>query len=119
MKTILFVDDKPAIGKVLSVYLGKENDLVYVEDPIKAIEWLNEGNEPALIISDIRMPRMTGIEFLHYLKNNALFEHIPIVMLSSEESTTERINLLNAGAEDYILKPFNPMELKARIKKYL
>ena len=47
MKQILFVDDKPAIGKVLSVYLGKENELVYFEDPVRAIEWLNEGNEPA------------------------------------------------------------------------
>ena len=93
MKQILFVDDKPAIGKVLSVYLGKENELVYFEDPVRAIEWLNEGNE--------------------------LFKDIPVVMLSSEESTTERINLLEAGAEDFILKPFNPMELKARIKKFL
>lgn len=42
MKKILFVDDKPAIGKVLSVYLGKENELVYFEDPLRAIEWLNE-----------------------------------------------------------------------------
>ena len=115
MKQILFVDDKPAIGKVLSVYLGKENELVYFEDPVRAIEWLNEGNEPALIISDIRMPKMTGSEFLAYLKSNSLFKDIPVVMLSSEESTTERINLLEAGAEDFILKPFNPMELKARI----
>ena len=112
MKQILFVDDKPAIGKVLSVYLGKENELVYFEDPVRAIEWLNEGNEPALIISDIRMPKMTGSEFLAYLKSNSLFKDIPVVMLSSEESTTERINLLEAGAEDFILKPFNPMELK-------
>ena len=119
MKQILFVDDKPAIGKVLSVYLGKENELVYFEDPVRAIEWLNEGNEPALIISDIRMPKMTGSEFLAYLKSNSLFKDIPVVMLSSEESTTERINLLEAGAEDFILKPFNPMELKARIKKFL
>lgn len=118
MKQILFVDDKPAIGKVLSVYLGKENELVYFEDPVRAIEWLNEGNEPALIISDIRMPKMTGSEFLAYLKSNSLFKDIPVVMLSSEESTTERINLLEAGAEDFILKPFNPMELKARIKKF-
>ena len=119
MKQILFVDDKPAIGKVLSVDLGKENELVYFEDPVRAIEWLNEGNEPALIISDIRMPKMTGSEFLAYLKGNSLFKDIPVVMLSSEESTTERINLLEAGAEDFILKPFNPMELKARIKKFL
>ena len=119
MKKILFVDDKPAIGKVLSVYLGKENELVYFEDPLRAIEWLNEGNEPALIISDIRMPLMTGDEFLRYMKNNELFKSIPIVMLSSEESTTERIRLLEEGAEDYILKPFNPLELKIRIKKII
>ena len=119
MKQILFVDDKPAIGKVLSVYLGKENELVYFEDPVRAIEWLNEGNEPALIISDIRMPKMTGGEFLAYLKGNSLFKDIPVVMLSCEDSTTERIILLEAGAEDFILKPFNPMELKARIKKFL
>ena len=106
MKQILFVDDKPAIGKVLSVYLGKENELVYFEDPVRAIEWLNEGNEPALIISDIRMPKMTGSEFLAYLKGNSLFKDIPVVMLSSEESTTERINLLEAGAEDFILKSY-------------
>lgn len=81
MKQILFVDDKPAIGKVLSVYLGKENELVYFEDPVRAIEWLNEGNEPALIISDIRMPKMTGSEFLAYLKSNSLFKDIPVVML--------------------------------------
>ena len=119
MKQILFVDDKPAIGKVLSVYLGNGDELVCFEGPVRAIEWLNEGNEPALIISDIRMPKMTGSEFLAYLKSNSLFKDIPVVMLSSEESTTERINLLEAGAEDFILKPFNPMELKARIKKFL
>ncbi len=118
MKQILLVDDKVTIGRVLSMYLGKEYELVYREDALKAIEWLNEGNEPTLIITDIRMPHMSGIEFLHYIKQNELLKHIPVIMLSSEESTTERINLLEAGADDYILKPFNPMELKARIRKY-
>ena len=54
MKQILLVDDKASIGKVLSMYLGKEYDLVYCEDPLKAIEWLHEGNEPNLIISVCR-----------------------------------------------------------------
>ena len=53
------------------------------------------------------------------MKTNELFKSIPIVMLSSEESTTERIKLLEEGAEDYILKPFNPLELKIRIKKII
>lgn len=119
MKQILFVDDKPAIGKVLSAYLGKENELIYFEDPIRAIEWLNEGNEPTLIISDLHMPRMNGCEFLHYLKEHTLFKHIPFVMLSNEENSAERISLLEAGAEDYILKPFSPVELKNHVKKFL
>lgn len=118
-KKILLIDDKISIAKVVSIYLGKDFDFTYMENPIKAIEWLNEGNWPDLIISDIRMPEMMGNEFLHYMKNNELFKSIPIVMLSSEESTTERIRLLEEGAEDYILKPFNPLELKVRIKKIL
>ena len=110
-KKILLVDDKATIGKVASIYLGKDYDVMYLENPIKAIDWLNEGNVPDLIISDIRMPLMRGDEFLRYMKANELFKSIPIVMLS--------IKLLEEGAEDYILKPFNPLELKIRIKKII
>ena len=80
---------------------------------------LAEKLRPGLIITDIRMPHMDGKEFLHYMKGNPLYSHIPVVILSSEDSTTERIQLLEEGAADFILKPFNPMELKARVKKYL
>ena len=96
-KKILLVDDKSTIGKVAGVYLGKEYDFTYLEDPIKAIEWLNEGNVPDLIISDIRMPLMMGDEFLRYMKNNELFKSIPIVMLSSPLSVTRIINLVIIG----------------------
>ena len=71
MKKILLVDDKVTIGRVLKIYLGTEYDLEYFEDPIKALEWLNEGNLPDLIISDIRMPHMRGNEFLYYLKGTS------------------------------------------------
>lgn len=118
-KQILLIDDKVTIAKVVSIYLEKDYDFIYFENSIKAIEWLQVGNFPDLIISDIRMPLMMGDEFLRYMKSNELFKNIPIVMLSSEESTTERIRLLEEGAEDYILKPFNPLELKVRIKKII
>ena len=117
MKQILLVDDKPSIAKVLSVYLHEEFDFVYQEDPLKAIEWLQAGNYPDLVITDIRMPHMTGDDFLRYLKTNELLKSIPVIILSSEESTSERIRLLEEGAADYILKPFNPRELQVRIKK--
>jgi DNA-binding response OmpR family regulator len=65
------------------------------------------------------MPDMSGVELVAYMKSNELLKSIPIIILSSEDSTTERIKLLEDGAADYILKPFNPMELKVRIKKIL
>ena len=77
-KKILLVDDKETIGKVAGIYLGKDYDFTYIENPLKAIQWLNEGNLPDLIISDIRMPFMMGDEFLHYMKTNELFKSIPI-----------------------------------------
>lgn len=115
----MLIDDKPSIAKVVSVYLSQDYDFVYFEHPLKAIEWLQGGEFPDLIITDIRMPEMSGGEFLHYMKHNALFSSIPIMMLSGEDSATERIRLLDEGAVDYILKPFNPLELKVRIKKIL
>ena len=78
-----------------------------------------DGNMPDLIVSDIRMPEMRGDEFLMLLKQDELFRQIPVIMLSSEDSTSERIRLLESGADDYIVKPFNPMELKLRVKKLI
>ncbi|MDR0972359.1 MAG: response regulator [Prevotellaceae bacterium] len=118
-KNIMLIDDKVSIAKVVAVYLSKDYNFTYFENPVKAISYLEKGELPDLIISDIRMPEMMGSDFLYYLKKNELFKSIPVIMLSSEDSTTERIELLEAGAADYILKPFNPMELKVRIKKVL
>ena len=111
-KKVLIVDDKEQIAKILFAYLHKDYECFYMQNPPQA-------NMPDLIISDIRMPEMRGDEFLAYLKLNELFKQIPVVMLSSEDSTSERIRLLEEGAEDYIVKPFNPQELKIRIKKIL
>ena len=97
-KKILILDDKETIAKVLSIYLMSDYD----------VQWLPDG---------LRMPGMRGDDFLEWIKQNELFKHIPVIMLSSEDSTSERIRLLEIGAEDYIVKPFNPMELKIRVKK--
>jgi len=118
-KKIMLIDDKASIAKVVSIYLSKDYEFSYFENPLDAIDKLEEGEIPDLIISDIRMPKMMGDEFLRYMKSNQLFKSIPIIMLSSEESTTERIKLLEEGAADFILKPFNPQELKVRIKKII
>ena len=118
-RQLLIIDDKIAIAKIISVYLSAEYDITYFNTPVKAIEWLFNGNRPDLIILDIRMPEMNGDEFLSYIKKNGLYKDIPVVVLSGEESSDIRIKMLEVGADDFILKPFNPMELKIRIRKVL
>lgn len=118
-KKVLIIDDIESIAKVITFYLSKDYDFVYFDNPLKAIAWLQQGSIPDLIICDIRMPEMTGDKFLSYVKKNDLFKSIPVIMLSSEDSTAERIKLLEDGANDYIVKPFNPMEIKVRIKKII
>ena len=114
-QSILLVDDKPEIAKIIMLYLSSLYDVTYRENPIKAIAWLNEGNIPDGVISDLN----SGEEFLCYLKANALFNHIPVLILSSVESSANRIRLSEEGAEDFILKPFNPEELRVRVKRLL
>ena len=118
-KKILILDDKVSIAKVISIYLIAEYECIWLPDGMQGVKWLQEGNTPDLIISDIRMPELRGDDFLSWIKTNELFKAIPVLMLSSEDSTSERIRLLEIGAEDYIVKPFNPMELKIRIKKII
>ncbi|MDD6210921.1 MAG: response regulator [Bacteroidales bacterium] len=118
-KKLLIVDDKPEIAKVISIYMAADCETTHFEDPIQAITWLQMGNLPDLIISDLNMPEMYGGDFLHFLKSSEIFKSIPVIILSSEEDSNERIRLLEEGAEDFILKPFNPMELNVRLKKLL
>lgn len=116
---MLIVDDKPAIGQLLSLYLNSEYDFQCFDNAISAYNWLGEGRHADLLISDYSMPEMDGYELLVMLKQNEFLKDIPVVFLSGEDKSSLRIKLLEAGAEDFILKPFNPLELKLRIKKIL
>lgn len=117
-KKILIVDDKSVIAKVVSLHL-RDYDCIYHSSPLQSISWLAENDLPDLIVTDLRMPEMTGREFLHFLKTNDFYKQIPVIILSSEDSTSDRIKLLEEGAEDYIVKPFNPLELKMRINNVM
>ncbi len=120
-KKILILDDKETMVKVMSHYLASDFDCLSFDNPVKGLEWLHEGNMPDLILLDLRMPVMRGDEFLHIMKNeeDEALKSIPIIVVSAEDNSEERIRLLSEGAEDYITKPFNPMELKIRISKVL
>lgn len=118
-KNILIIDDKPAIGQLISLYLGADYDFHFFDNALLGYNWLRDGHATDLILSDYNMPEMNGYEFLLLLKENEFLEDIPVIFLSGEDDSATRIKLLEAGAEDFILKPFNPLELKLRIKKAL
>lgn len=116
-KSVLIVDDVETIAKILKIYLSDLCECVYFDNPIKAIAWLQGGNKPDLIISDINMPNMTGLEFLDYIRHSDIFKITPFVILSGESNPNEIDDFLKRGATDYILKPFNPKELKAKFER--
>lgn len=117
---ILIVDDKPEIARVISMFLRSSYRTHIALGGRQAVEYLEESKEaPDLIISDVRMPDMDGYEFIRAVKNNPSTSNVPIIVLSSVESSADRIRLLEMGASDFVLKPFNPEELKIRIGKLL
>ena len=118
-KRILLIDYVDVVIQVIKLYLSDNYDIIYFKSFVDGIKWLEKGNIPDLILTEISMPGMSGDDFLSYIKNNEFFYFIPIVILSGEDNTIKRIKLLEKNAEDYIIKPFNPIELKIRINKIL
>ena len=112
MYNILVVDDDKEIVKAIEIYLGKENYKIYKaydgEHALKQIK----NNEIHLVILDIMMPNKDGLATLEEIRK---YKNIPVIMLSAKSEDIDKINGLNIGADDYVTKPFNPVELIARV----
>lgn len=119
MKKILLIDDKPSLSRLVVQFLGNRYDMVTCEDGMQALARLQSGEIPDLIITDLQMPNMDGFELIARVKESGLFRDIPIIVLSSKDSSSDRIRCLKMGAEDYLVKPFNPEELLIRIERIL
>lgn len=115
-KKVLVIDDELSIRMLLENFLKKTYTVITKNDGMEGLGWLEEGNVPDLIVADIQMPNLDGYEFVKNLRASGYFRHIPIIMLSGIESTSEKIKCLKLGADDYIVKPFNPEELAIRIE---
>lgn len=114
-KEILVIDDDPSIRLLLNQILKDTYTIQMKEDGFDALLYLQEGNIPDMIISDISMPKMNGTDFLENIRTSNFFNNIPVIVLSAKENSKERIDCFKKGADDYILKPFNPEELELRI----
>ncbi|MBF0457073.1 MAG: response regulator [Nitrospirae bacterium] len=116
---IMIVDDDKTTRKILGLYLkGKGHEPVFAENGIDAIEKL-ASNEVALIMTDLNMPYMDGIELTRQLKSNPSFQSIPILMLTTENDDVERKKAVNAGIDAYMIKPVTADSVSAMIKQMI
>ncbi|MDK8180534.1 response regulator transcription factor [Paenibacillus sp. UMB4589-SE434] len=116
MNTILIVDDDPHIRELVTVFLQKEGfRTTEASDGVEAMQ-LMEIDRADLVILDIMMPNMDGWELCRELKS--LYE-IPLLMLTAKGETSQKVKGFNLGTDDYLVKPFDPMELVVRVKALL
>ena len=112
MYNILVCDDDKEIVSAIEIYLSKEGyNILKAYNGVEALKVI-KNNTVHLIILDIMMPIKDGIETLNELRKT---EVIPVIMLSAKAEDEDKINGLNLGADDYVTKPFNPLELIARV----
>jgi DNA-binding response OmpR family regulator len=116
---LLIVEDDKFMQSILSKYFSNLFQLQIFSDGLDAFSYLKNGNIPDLIITDLKTPKLGGVEFIKQIKASNFFRSIPIMVLSGEESSEMIVKCLDAGADDFIVKPFNPKELEARIKVIL
>jgi signal transduction histidine kinase/ligand-binding sensor domain-containing protein/DNA-binding response OmpR family regulator len=115
---LLVAEDNEDICSLLYSLLINKYDLVFTGNGVEALNKLNMIN-PSLILTDIMMPEMDGVELCNRIKSDFNYCHIPIIMLTALNTGDMMINGLNAGADDYISKPFNPQVLVVRINNLI
>ncbi len=116
---ILIVDDELSILKLLNFVLSKDYTLVIRNSGVDALSWLEEGNDPDLIISDLHMPYFDGNSFIRNLKISGFYRHTPVILLSGEEDLEARVSRMSFKVDWVIQKPFNPTQLKTAIHTLL
>lgn len=118
-KSILLIDDEVTVLKLLEFILKEDYELIVKKNGLEAISWMDDGNMPDLIISDLEMPYVDGHDFIKSLKTSGYYREIPIILLTGSYSfedlkakNTHNCNLL-------VQKPFNPGKLKESIKSLI
>lgn len=112
---ILIVDDEDFIRDIIAMSLDAEFDTIQAVDGADGLIKIKTEN-PDLVICDYMMPGFTGIELCKKVRQDPLFLHLPFLMVTGKGDTQDKVEGLEAGADDYIIKPFEPAELLARVK---
>lgn len=118
--TVLVIEDDADITHILGMTLAHAGfDMVSVGDGLDAIARIREMPPPRLVLLDVMLPRMDGMLIIPYIRNRPGWEEVPIVMLTAKAGSDDVFQAINSGANSYITKPFDPMELMARLRTFL
>jgi diguanylate cyclase (GGDEF)-like protein len=113
---ILVVDDDPDIRDILKLTLSEENyEVIEAKDGEEALR-LIQLKSPNLVLLDYKIPKMDGREVCRRVKKDILLRHLPIIMVTAKGDINDKVGGIDAGADDYVVKPFEPKELLARIR---
>nr|WP_200894444.1 response regulator [Sphingomonas sp. SRS2] len=116
-KLILTVDDSPSMRMLLRSALSRQGYAVAeAEDGVAALEWLAANERPDLMITDINMPRMDGYGLVETVRAQGPHSDMPILVLSTESSEDKMTRAREAGADGWIVKPFDPVQLASAIR---
>ncbi len=119
VRSILIVEDNPDNCLTISAIIEEEGtELVIAEDGKQGVQLAKE-KMPNLVIMDIQLPIMSGIEAIKAIKEDSVTNKIPIIAVTARAMKGDKENILAAGADDYVSKPINPAELQAKVKKWM
>ncbi|NER46391.1 MAG: response regulator [Symploca sp. SIO1A3] len=117
--SVLVIDDEESIFEVIEGLLYRENyNLTYLASGKEALSQIDE-IQPDVILLDLMMPQMDGLETCQRIKSNQRWSHIPIIMVTALSSKEDLARSLDAGADDFVSKPINSIELRARVRSML
>lgn len=114
---ILVVDDDPMTGKMLRFLFAEEGYEVHIEPNVRAARQFLARHQPDLLVMDVMMPGIDGFEFCRQLRAEGFQK--PIIFLTARIETADKVSGLHIGADDYLIKPFEPAELLARVQAVL
>ena len=115
--TIFIVDDSPMMTQFLTIFFEKKYHVVAYLNPLEAIEDIKNGASPDIVVTDFDMPELSGLEFIKRIRQADCTSSI--IVVSGMKESKYRLNCLEAGASDFMAKPFHPAELDIRIQKQL
>lgn len=118
-KRVLIVEDDYFVRTLLNFLLKEQYEVVSVENGHRGLIWMDKGNMPDLILSDIDMPQLDGFTLLQHLRRSGYYRDIPVIMLTGFDDENIKDRCLSAGAAGCLTKPFNPPDLLEAINSVL